>query len=308
MVDAPPAYINAIATASLSNNQVSLSLADPGSGYTVVPTVSIEAPPAPRAATVVAVRDTTLNTLTGVSILDPGVGYATAPTLVIGPPKENITAQARAVVARGSVVGFEMTAAGTGYAAPPVVTVGLPSALEANATPRAYPLRTLMHIDSGGTARLMSQAFLGTLAATNRYGVTPRESMLAPDQKASAKRFLSIHLPVSDASITTTGTAALGSDLGCVITTPVTASSNPFIHKYHPDHNTAENSYAITRTGTFTFTNSPPAGSTVTSGWGSTVIGGTYHEVIQGAGHHQDIPVDGTFELRRVSTIGTLTE
>ncbi|MCX8497325.1 MAG: hypothetical protein ORN51_14180 [Akkermansiaceae bacterium] len=307
-VSAPPAYINATANATVSNNRVSLSLSNAGSGYTATPTVSIEAPSAPRYATLSAIRDTTLNTITGVSIDDPGVGYATAPTIIIGPPKENITAQAQAVVAHGSVVGFQVTAAGTGYAAPPVVTVGLPSALAANATPSAYPLRTLMHINSSGTARLMSQAFLGTLTSTNRLGVTPRESMLAQDQKTSAKRFLSVHLPSSDASITTTGTAALGSSLGCVITTPITDSSNPFYHMYHPDHNTPANLYAITRTGNFTFTNTPPAGSTVTSGWGSTVIGGTYHEVIQGAGHYQDIPVDGTFELRRVSTIGTLTE
>jgi len=243
-----------------------------------------------------------------VSIDDPGVGYATAPTLLFGPPKENITAQAKALVAHGSVVGFQVIAAGTGYAAPPAVTISLPPALAASATPSAYPLRTLLHINSIGTARLMSQAFLGTLTSTNRLGITPRESLLAPDQKASAKRFLSVHLPSSDASITTTGTAALGSNLGCVITTPITDSSNPFIHKYHPDHNTAADSYAITRNATFTFTNTPPTGSSVTSGWGSTVIGGTYHEVIQGAGHYQDIPVDGTFELRRVSTIGTLTE
>lgn len=63
---------------------------------------------------------------------------------------------------------------------------------------------------------------------------------------------------------------------------------------------------AITRNCAFTFTAAPPAGSTVTSGWGSSVIGGTYRETIIGI-HKQTLQLDGTFELRRASEIGEIS-
>ena len=66
-------------------------------------------------------------------------------------------------------------------------------------------------------------------------------------------------------------------------------------------------SYAVTRTCSFTFTAAPPAGSAVTSGWGSRVLGGTYSETISGI-HKQSITVSGTFELQRASEIGTLSQ
>ncbi len=89
------------------------------------------------------------------------------------------------------------------------------------------------------------------------------------------------------------------------------------MHQYHPDHDNKDargnnlsagvESYSVTRLCTFSFTAAPPAGSAVTSGWGSDVIGGTYSETITGI-HKQAIQMDGTFELRRASEIGTLTQ
>jgi hypothetical protein len=54
------------------------------------------------------------------------------------------------------------------------------------------------------------------------------------------------------------------------------------------------------------FTAAPPGGGTV-AGWGSSVIGGNYSEVISGL-HKDPIQLNGTFELRRASEIGVLTQ
>ena len=64
-------------------------------------------------------------------------------------------------------------------------------------------------------------------------------------------------------------------------------------------------SYGITRTFTFTFTSAPPLG-TVPTGWGNSVIGGNYTEVIAGL-HRDPITVTGTFRLRRASENGSIT-
>ena len=58
----------------------------------------------------------------------------------------------------------------------------------------------------------------------------------------------------------------------------------------------------------------PISGSTVTTGWGSSVIGGTYAETIQGlhkdttgVGTGDGLHITGTFELRRASEIGSIS-
>jgi hypothetical protein len=114
-------------------------------------------------------------------------------------------------------------------------------------------------------------------------------------------------------------------NLDLTVDIPFDDPTNPFVHKYHPDHDNksargealiaGQESYSISREVTFTFTPSPPAGSSSTTGWGSSVIGGTYAETVQGlskdssgVGTGDGIRLSGTFELRRVSELGTLTQ
>jgi hypothetical protein len=191
-------------------------------------------------------------------------------------------------------------------------------------TKNGYPLRYIIHVSDDGTARILSQVFLGTQAALpNNFGLCTKESGLKADSKATAKRIVSVHMPL-DRVLTGTGTVALGSDLTSAISIPFDDPTNPFVHQYHPDHNNLDEkgnplgagfeSYTIERQLTFTFTATPPAGSSVTSGWGSSVIGGTYAEVVQGlhkdsagVGTGDGLHLTGTFELRRASELGTLT-
>ena len=186
-------------------------------------------------------------------------------------------------------------------------------------TPRALPLRLLLHVDDSGTARLLSQVFMGTLADTgNPTGLCTKEAGLKQASKASARRMGAVHLPL-DKVVDGAGAVAIGGSIVCTVSVPFNDPTNPFVHQYHPDHDNkdarpdgtntplaaGEESYNITRVCNFTFTAVPPEG-TSTLGWGSTVIGGTYSEAITGI-HKDTINVSGTFVLRRASEIGAIT-
>lgn len=196
------------------------------------------------------------------------------------------------------------------------------SASPGETTPRQFPLRFMIHVDTSGTARLLSQVFMGTLAdAGNPVGLCTREAGLKADSKASARRLSVTHLPLDTVLATGTGSVALGSSLVRIVNIPYNDPTNPFVHGYHPDHDNLDarpdgtrtvlgngvESYSITRTCTFQFTTTPPAG-TSSIGWGSSVIGGNYSEKLEGL--HKDmagINVSGTFVLRRASEQAALT-
>ena len=187
-------------------------------------------------------------------------------------------------------------------------------------TPRPFPLRFILHLDDAGTARLLSQVFMGTLVDDgNPLGLCTKESGLKPDTKAAASRMGVGHLPLDQVITAGSGDVALGATLIREISISYNDPSNPFVHNYHPDHDNKDarpdgtnialtdgvESYSVTRSCSFEFTTSPPEG-TSSVGWGSNVIGGNYTETLSGL-HRQDITTSGTFTLRRASEDGTIT-
>lgn len=182
------------------------------------------------------------------------------------------------------------------------------------ATARSFPIRVILHVDASGVARLLSQAYVGTLAsAGNPLGICVRESSLLAEKKGEALRLVSSQMPL-DRAIAGNGTFAMGSSLSHTVTIPFDDPTNPFVHTYHPDHDNRDarfkplpagvESYKITRNLTFQFTSSPPDGSFV-SGWGTTVYGGNFSETIEGL-NKAAIHVGGTFTLRRISEIADI--
>lgn len=198
-----------------------------------------------------------------------------------------------------------------------------PESDEVTATSSSYPLRYIVHVDDSGTARILSQVFLGQLdVAGNARGLCTKESGLLSSAKSGAARIVAAHLPL-DRVLTATGAVGNDTTLTQTIDIPFNDPTNPFVHKYHPDHDNksasgaaltaGQESYNVSREVTFTFTASPPEGSIIT-GWGSSVIGGNYAETIQGlskdtlgVGTGDGIQLSGTFKLRRVSEIGELS-
>ncbi len=185
-----------------------------------------------------------------------------------------------------------------------------------NTTARPFPLRILLHVDNTGTARLLSQVFLGRLAsASNPTGLSTIESALKADEKATATRLVSAHLPPDTILATGTGSVALNSTLVRTLVVPFNAAVNPFVHTYHPDHDNKDarfgplsagvESTTFSRACSFTFSTTPIAGANAAA-WGATVIGGTYSETITGV-HRHPVVLSGTFQLRRISDIGDIT-
>lgn len=184
-------------------------------------------------------------------------------------------------------------------------------------TPREFPLRTLLHVDDAGTARLLSKVFIGRLAAgANDVGLCTDESLLKTDAKATAQRLVAAHLPLDQVISAGSGSVGTGASLVRTVQIPFNDPTNPFVHQYHPDHDNKDargnplpagvESPNITRTCTFTFTAAPPPGTGNVSGWGSTVIGGTYAETVSGL-HRNDLSLTGTFLLRRASELGAIS-
>jgi hypothetical protein len=326
-VAAPPTPVQATANCSLNGSGVGtvFDLTNAGRGYSTAPMVTIATAPAKANAQAAAIL--TNGTITGYRVTAAGSGYTTAPTVIIGGPPANAQATATATVVNGSVTGFTVNSGGSGYEKSPAVMIDLPPPRAGTATATPFKLRTLLHLSDGGTARLLSEVYLGQLAlAPNDVGLCTSEALLKQGALGSAQCFSSSHLPMDQVITAGSGSFATGQTLTRVITVPYNDATNPFVHAYHPDHDNkdargnwlsatedasglkqTEESHDIRRTCQFIFTASPPAGSSVTSGWGSSVIGGNYIETMTGV-HKDPLILSGTFELRRASPIGTLSQ
>jgi hypothetical protein len=319
--------VQATATSTVSNGVVTgFTVTNPGAGYPTVsnagssyvttPAVTVAAPSPAVTATATATVSNSI--VTGYTLNNAGSGYFYPPTVSLSIPNAgNQPATATATVSNGSVTSFSVTSGGGGYTVTPEVTISAPPVQTDTATPGTFALRTLLHVADDGTANLLSKVYLGQLAvAPHAYGIATQESLLQTSTRSSAHRLSAGHLP-NGRVITGSGSVALGSSLACTISLPYNDPTNPFVHPFHPDHDNLDaqyeplaegvESYTVSRVGTFSFTSTPPSGSSVTTGWGSSVIGGTYREVITGL-HSSSIQLDGTFELRRASEIGTLSQ
>jgi hypothetical protein len=308
--------VTATFTATLSGDKVNgTPRSNAGAGYTTPPTVTFSAPPESVQATATALVSN--NRVTGFTLTNPGSGYFSTPTVTLAAP--SLGAQPASAVARvsnGKVTGFTITAGGSGYGVTPKVTIAAPPAQTGTATPGRFKMRALLHVADSGVTKLLSKAYLGPLAvAPNDLGIATSQSLLKASDLASARRISAAHLPAGQV-FTGSGNVTSGSSLACTISLPYNDPTNPFVHPFHPDHDNKDarfepvgegvESYTVNRAATFAFTSTPPSGGAV-AGWGSSVIGGTYREIITGL-HSSSIQLDGTFELRRVSEIGTLSQ
>jgi hypothetical protein len=321
-IDAPPPPVQATASANLSaGGVVSYTITNPGKGYQFLqfapaPLVSIAPPPAPTTALATALM--TNGRVTAVNVTNPGTGYVAAPTISIAPPPANVRATATATVSNGAVTGFSINSPGSGYDTAPVVSIEPPPPLAGTSTPKPFVLRTLLHLSDNNVTSLLPQVYLGQLAtAPNDVGLCTDESRLKQNALASAQRFSSAHMPLDTVITAGSGSIGVGETLTRTIRIAYNDPTNPFVHAYHPDHDNknargaplpegVRESPDITRECTFVFTASPPAGSSTTIGWGSSILGGTYTETITGL-HKEPLVLSGIFELRRASEIGTLT-
>ena len=180
-------------------------------------------------------------------------------------------------------------------------------------TPAKFPIRLILHRAADGATTLLQQVYVGTVS-----GAPMASTAEAPLRAANAPqiaRFSSATFPL-DLKLIGSGQLGTGGSLSFNVALGHNANTNPFVHTYHPDHDNldarfenqlpaGEESYPINRSITFGF--QPTLGTgTIEPGWGSTTVGGTYTETISGL-RATPITVSGTFTLRKVTDVQTLT-
>lgn len=196
-----------------------------------------------------------------------------------------------------------------------------------NATPTAAPfvMRAILHVTPGGTTRFLREVIemlQGAVMTTNATGwatvVQPAQKVLLTD-KSLLSQFTGVTLrdktpvgrristggfdfdpPGGTNFLTMTGTFGISNTVSVSITLTPQTPTNPFLHRYHPDHSTNA-AYTVTRQIQFTFTPTDPSGQTPTD-YGLNEIGGTYRETLTGL-HRNPLVVSGTFHLAHATTV-----
>lgn len=207
----------------------------------------------------------------------------------------------------------------------PTDAVGGTSA--SGAVPMPFPLRVLLHVDSGGQVSLLRDVALiytstnVPAADTNQPATStlvPRPARLITDpgflsslppsdlqaRRIVGRRLTAPHfdfaLPAGQYQLALQGVFALSNQVSGTLNIPADLPTNPFLHRYHPDHGT-NRAYSVTREIRMQFgapINVPP-------GEGDDAMGGSYSEVIAGL-HQQPLATSGSLLLRRISNVGTL--
>lgn len=192
------------------------------------------------------------------------------------------------------------------------------STTKSHAAAQPFPLSFLLHVDSAGKARFLRQAFVGRLAASgNPVGITVIERLIQSAAASDAKplRFFAPIMPRRSPVVEAAGSAIAGSQVNWALVHAYNDPANPFVHAFHPDHDNMDakfstpfaagvESYTVTRNCTLDFTSTPPDGSSI-PGWGTTVLGGIYTEVMSGI-NKTPITLGGMFMMRRISEISTI--
>jgi hypothetical protein len=208
----------------------------------------------------------------------------------------------------------------------------------------AYPMRVLIHVDTNGLARLLREVVVASTPSSSyvtnittltngvNQPVTISSNVFVPgtttlltdtnvinqyqiryrnSTAVTVRRFTTVQF---DDAANPSGTPMVGSFLtnsvvNATLSIPSGYATNPYYHRYHPDHNNldptrqfyVQEDFAIRRQVQFDFT---PIGSNVPS-YGVDGLDGIYRETVTGL-HKVPLLASGTFTLQRISTIGVL--
>lgn len=200
---------------------------------------------------------------------------------------------------------------------------------------KSFPLRVLIHVDSGGTARLLKEVIEmwedGTMVPdpdnpgylitdtpgravllTNEDLIPEFTGVTTRDGVPVGIRLSTIAYDFPGETLEMDGTVGTSGTMETTLTLESGFSTNPFLHRYHPDHNNLDEQYLnpvqeafeITRHIQFIFSAEDPEEQTNPE-WGDSLLGGSYFEAITGL-HRNTVFVGGTFRLHRVAGVPEL--
>lgn len=195
-------------------------------------------------------------------------------------------------------------------------------------TPAALEARLILHVADNGDVRLLREVLQmwvdgttapvpgtpnQTTATPGRYVQITDKALLAdPDIEGGTlragqkvgRRLSTAFYDFDDVADELATSGSWGGTLTFELALGAASPTNPFRHKFHPEHNDPDESYAITRHLQLAFASSDPEGAEAPD-WGTKRVAGTYLETIEGL-HADDIRVGGTFTLNRYSNDGVL--
>jgi hypothetical protein len=208
-------------------------------------------------------------------------------------------------------------------------------------TPAPFIFRLMIHVDDAGTSRLVDQVFqmwqwddppdntIGHyVLVTDDARLSEYDPASLADGDPVSYRVSAVAYdfdnddPANPNALEGTGSFGPGNTLAFSIDLGPTAPTNPFLHRFHPDHDSDHQAadidydpddpdgvrggaYDIGREWTLTFADTDPLGEEAPPEWGSTLVGGTFDETLTGL-HKQEIALHGQFRLWRVSDNGVL--
>jgi len=213
------------------------------------------------------------------------------------------------------------------------------SAQPATPTPTKseFNLRLLVHVDSNGQARLLKDVLQmwrdgtytndssGNLLVdkAGRYVLLTDDTLIPLFQGAAVRDGESVGRRLSSIGydfpsgptnnfLNLAGFFTFEQKLNGTLTMPFDHPTNPYQHKFHPDHDNlnvrfdgpAIEAYSTTRQIELEFSTVPPGGP-ASPDYGYNVMGGNYRETISGL-HKTNLYVSGAFRLTRVSLITDL--
>jgi len=200
-----------------------------------------------------------------------------------------------------------------------------------------FPLRLIVHVDAGGRTVLLDEVVqmwqegtwkpspddpdYNVVDKPGHYVLVTDETLLPQFEGAVLRdgepvgvRMSSAAYDLEDSELELQGSFGPGGLLTGTIALGSEHPTNPFLHRYHPDHdnldpeflNFREEAYPVTREIEFSFSGNDPEGNE-SPDWGSTEVAGTFSEAISGL-HRSTIFVSGTFRFQRVLNIDKLNE
>ncbi len=200
-----------------------------------------------------------------------------------------------------------------------------------------FPLRVLIHVDSVGTTRLLNEViemwqdgtvvpdpenpdYLTTetpgraVLLTNEDLIPQFTGIVMRDDSPVGIRMSSVAYDFPGDTLEMNGDFSPTGTLEATLTMDSNFPTNPFKHRYHPDHNNldeqflnpVQEAYEVTRRIRFVFSATDPEEKNEPD-WGDSLLAGQYFEEISGL-HRNTIYVAGTFRMRRVAGVPELNQ